>query len=77
MTYPKDQNGRYLIPSRGDEPRVEADCSYGDGWNVPTRVWDYISERRAAAHTRAGTASLRRVACGCGTSNQVAGRAAR
>lgn len=52
MTYPKDRNGRYLIPSRGDEPRVEVDCSCGDGWNVPTRVWGYISERHAAAHNK-------------------------
>jgi hypothetical protein len=52
MTYPKDHNGRYLIPSRGNEPRVEADCSCGDGWYIPTCVWDYISQRHAAAHTK-------------------------
>jgi hypothetical protein len=52
MSYPKDQNGRYLIPATRSEARVEADCSCGDGWNVPVRVWGYISERHASAHRK-------------------------
>ena len=52
MTYPKDENGRYLIPSKEGETRIEADCDCGDGWNVPERVWDWISDRHACAHNK-------------------------
>jgi len=52
MTYPKDDNGRYLIPAEDGETRIEADCSCGDGWNVPERAWDWISDRHAWAHNK-------------------------
>jgi hypothetical protein len=52
MTYPKDENGRYLIPAKNGETRIEADCSCGDGWNIPERVWDWISDRHHLAHRK-------------------------
>jgi len=52
MSYPKDENSRYLIPSQDSEARIEADCSCGDGWNVPERVWDWISGRHAWEHNK-------------------------
>ena len=52
MTYPKDENGRHFIPSQDGETRIEADCSCGDGWNVPERVRDWISDRHAWAHNK-------------------------
>jgi hypothetical protein len=52
MTYPKDENGRYLIPSTAGEPRIEADCDCGDGFNVPAHTWDRVSDRHAHAHTK-------------------------
>ena len=52
MTYPKDDNGRYFIPAKEGETRIEADCDCGDGWNVPERVWDWISDRHAWAHNK-------------------------
>jgi hypothetical protein len=52
MTYPKDGNGRYLIPAGDGDTRIEADCSCGDGWNVPERAWDWISDRHHLAHRK-------------------------
>jgi len=52
MTYPKDGNGRYHIPSQEGATRIEADCDCGDGWNVPEHVWDWISDAHARAHNK-------------------------
>jgi len=52
MVFPKDENGRYFIPSRDGETRIEASCDCGDGWNVPERVWDWIGDRHAWAHNK-------------------------
>jgi glycine/D-amino acid oxidase-like deaminating enzyme len=71
MTYPKDENGRYLIPSKEGEIRIEADCDCGDGWNVPERAWDWISDRHAHAHNKGrdglpagGRMNIQRIAAG-------------
>jgi hypothetical protein len=52
MSFPKDENGRYWIPAKPHEPRVEMNCSCGYGLNAPERVWDYISSQHAAEHQR-------------------------
>ena len=53
MTYPKDGNGRYLIPSQEDETRIAADCSgCGSGWNVPERVWEWFSFCHEREHNK-------------------------
>jgi hypothetical protein len=53
MTYPKDENGRYFIPSQEGETRIEADCaSCRSGWNVPERVWDWFSFCHAREHRK-------------------------
>ncbi len=52
MAYPKVEDGRYFLPSQEGETRIEADCDWGDGWNVPERVWDWISDRHAWAHNK-------------------------
>jgi len=52
MACPKDESGRYLIPSKDDETRIEADCEDCSGWNVPERVWDWISDQHATAHNK-------------------------
>ena len=52
MTHPNSDSGRYLIPAAPSEPRIEADCTCGVGWNVPARVWDWISDRHAHAHNK-------------------------
>jgi hypothetical protein len=52
MAYPNDEHGRYLIPSKEGETRIEADCDCGGSWNVPERVWDWISDRHAWAHNK-------------------------
>ena len=51
MTFPTDENGRYLIPAPS-EPRVVADCDCGYGIDCPERVWDHISGQHAAAHNK-------------------------
>jgi hypothetical protein len=43
MTHPQDENGRYFIPSKYGETRIEADCASCGGWNVPGRVWNWFS----------------------------------
>ena len=48
----KDENGRYWIPAKAHEPRVEMDCSCGYGWSGPERAWDWISDRHAHAHNK-------------------------
>ena len=53
----KDGNGRYRIPAKAHEPRVEIDCSCGWGLNAPERLFDYMTDRHAAAHTK-GTDGL-------------------
>jgi len=53
----RDDSGRYLIPARAHEPRVEIDCSCGWGLNAPERLFDYLTDRHAAAHNK-GTDGL-------------------
>jgi hypothetical protein len=57
MTFPKDEHGRYWIRARANEPRVEIDCSCGWGLNAPERLFDYMTDRHAHAHTK-GTDGL-------------------
>jgi hypothetical protein len=52
LSFPKDDNGRYLIPAATHEPRFELDCSCGYGLNAPERVFDYMTDRHAAAHSK-------------------------
>jgi hypothetical protein len=52
-----DGNGRYWIPAKAHEPRVEIDCSCGWGLNAPERLFDYMTDRHAAAHNK-GTGGL-------------------
>jgi hypothetical protein len=52
MTFPKDEHGRYWIPAKAKEPRVEIDCSCGWGLNAPERLFDYMTDRHAHAHTK-------------------------
>jgi len=53
----RDGNGRYRIPAKAHEPRVEIDCSCGWGLNAPERLFGYMTDRHAAAHTK-GTDGL-------------------
>ncbi len=53
----KDASGRYWIPAKAHEPRVEIDCSCGWGLNAPERLFDYMTDRHAAAHNK-GTDGL-------------------
>jgi hypothetical protein len=53
----KDEGGRYLIPAKAGEPRVEIDCSCGWGLNAPERLSGYMTDRHAAAHSK-GTGGL-------------------
>ena len=46
------QADRYVIPAKSDEPRVEVDCSCGWGLNAPERLFDYMTDRHAAAHNK-------------------------
>jgi hypothetical protein len=52
MSLPRDEKGRYWIPAKADEPRVELDCSCGYGLNAPERIFDYMTDRHAAAHNK-------------------------
>ena len=47
-----DDDGRYRIPAAPHEPRFELDCSCGYGLAAPERVFDYMTERHAAAHSK-------------------------
>ena len=49
--------GRYAIPAKAHEPRVEIDCSCGWALNAPERLFDYMTGRHAAAHNK-GTGGL-------------------
>ncbi len=53
----RDGNGRCWIPAKAHEPRVEIDCSCGWGLNAPERLFDYMTDRHAAAHNK-GTDGL-------------------
>jgi hypothetical protein len=53
----KDGNGRYWIPAKAHEPRVEIDCSCGWGLNAPERLFGYMTDRHAVAHNK-GTDGL-------------------
>jgi hypothetical protein len=50
VSTPRDEHGRYWIPARASEPRVEIDCSCGWGLNAPERLFDYMTDRHASAH---------------------------
>jgi hypothetical protein len=52
MTFPKDDHGRYWIPARASEPRVEIDCSCGWGLNAPKRLLETMTDRHAYAHNK-------------------------
>lgn len=47
-----DEDGRYRIPAKAGEPRVEIDCSCGWGLNAPERLFDYLTDRHATAHSK-------------------------
>jgi hypothetical protein len=51
------KHGRYQIPAKAGEPRVEIDCSRGWGLNAPERLLGYMTDRHAAAHNK-GTGGL-------------------
>jgi hypothetical protein len=48
----RNENGRYQIPAQAHEPRFELDCSCGYGLDAPERLFDYMTERHAAAHSK-------------------------
>ena len=53
MTYQVDENGRYRFPVLPDDRvRVVADCSCGWGVDGPERVWNWLSDRHAHAHSK-------------------------
>jgi hypothetical protein len=53
VTYQVDENGRYRFPVLPDDRvRVVADCSCGWGVDGPERVWNWLSDRHAHAHSK-------------------------
>ena len=53
MSYQVDESGRYRFPTMpGDRVRVVADCSCGWGMDGPERVWNWLSDRHAHAHSK-------------------------
>ncbi len=71
MTFPKDEHGRYWIPAKASESRVVIDCSCGWGLNAPERLFDYMTDRHAHAHSKgtdglsaAATWDIRRIPAG-------------
>jgi len=57
VSTPGDEHGRCWIPARAGEPRVEIDCSCGWGLTAPERLFDYMADRHAHAHSK-GTDGL-------------------
>jgi hypothetical protein len=50
---PVDQAGRYRFPMLADDRvRVVADCSCGWTMDGPERVWNWLSDRHAHAHSK-------------------------
>lgn len=53
MSYEVDENGRYHFPMLPeDKTRIIADCSCGWSMDGPERVFNWLDDRHAHAHSK-------------------------